>query len=180
MCCLGQFCTLKSQFRNTPLRVVTENRHHDVLHHVTKIFLRHKPLAQCKPPCTTRQNEREFHEYATLQFRNACCFMALDGSAVVGACLNRPLSRDEVMLNPVPPSVCPGMNWHSDCFKYQLVFQYILLSVSYREWGKQIFVATRDTKLLWPSEKNDFDLDSDKRVGSQMSILFNSNLCSLS
>jgi hypothetical protein len=51
---------------NTPLRVVTENRHHDRLHHVAKIFLRHEPLTQCFPPCTTRQNEREFHEYATM------------------------------------------------------------------------------------------------------------------
>jgi hypothetical protein len=29
--------------------------------------------------------------------------------------------------------------------------------------------------LLWPSQENDFDLDSDLRVGSQISVLFNSN-----
>jgi hypothetical protein len=52
------------------------------------------------------------------------------------------------------------------------VFQRIVLGVSDREWGKQKFVVTRDTKLLWPSEKNDFDLDSDPRVGSQMSSFF--------
>jgi hypothetical protein len=110
----------------------------------------------------------------------ACCFMALDGSVVVGAWLNRPLTRDEVMLNSVPLSVGQGMNWHSDCFKYQYVFQRSVLGVSYRAWGKQKFVATIETVLLWPSQENDFDLDSDLRVGSQILVFFNSNGYSLS
>jgi GNAT superfamily N-acetyltransferase len=33
--------------------------------------------------------------------------MALDGSTIVGAGLNRPLTRDEVMLSSVPPSLGP-------------------------------------------------------------------------
>jgi len=48
------------------------------------------------------------------------------------------------------------------------VFQHILLGVSDKEWGEQNFVATRDTKLLWPSQENDSDLDSGLRVGNQM------------
>jgi hypothetical protein len=132
------------------------------------------------PPYTTEQKEREFRECTTTNLRSGCCVMALDGSSVVGACLNGPLTRDEVMLNSVPPSVGQGMNWHSNYFKYQYVFQHILLPVSYRECGKHKFVATRDTKLLWPSELNDFHLDSDLRVGSQMNSFSNSNPCSLS
>ena len=101
---------MRSHFGKILLHVVHQNRHHDVLDHVTKIFLHHEPLAQCFPPCTTAQNEREFPEYVTMQLRNDCYFRALDGSTVVGACLNRPLTREEVMLNSVPPSVGPGMN----------------------------------------------------------------------
>jgi len=52
------------------------------------------------------------------------------------------------------------------------VFQHIVLGVSDREWGKQKSVATRDTKLQWPSQENDFVLGSKFRVGSQMSIFF--------
>jgi len=88
-------------------QVVPGNRHHD---HVTKIFVCDGPLVQCFPPCTTGQREREFRKYATMHLRSGCCVMAVDGSTVVGACLNRPLTRDEVMLNSVPPSVGPGMN----------------------------------------------------------------------
>jgi hypothetical protein len=51
------------------------------------------------------------------------------------------------------------------------VIQHILLGVSDKEWGEQKFVATRDTKLLWPSQENDFDLDND-RVRSQMVSFF--------
>jgi len=51
-------------------------------------------------------------------------------------------------MNPVPPSVGPGMKRHSNCFKYQYVFQHIVLGVSDKKWGKQKSVATRDTKLL--------------------------------
>jgi hypothetical protein len=110
VCRLGQFCTFRSQFGNIWLHVVSENGHHDVLDHVTKIVLSDEPFANCFPPCTTGQREREFREYATMQLRSGCCFMALDGSTVDGVCLNRPLTRDEVMLNSVPPSVGPGMN----------------------------------------------------------------------
>jgi hypothetical protein len=81
-----------------------------VLDHVPKIFKRDKPLAHCFPPCTTGQKEREFREYATMQLRSGCCVMALAGSTVVGACHNRPLTRDEVMLDSVLPSVGPAMN----------------------------------------------------------------------
>jgi hypothetical protein len=172
VCHFRQFCTFRSQFGNISLHVVPENRHHDVLDHVTKIFLRDEPLAQCFPPCTTGQREREFREYATMQLRSGCCVMALDGSTVIGACLNRPLTRDEVMLNSVPTSVGPGMNWHFICFEYQHVFKHILLGVSNTELGEQNFVATRDTKLLFPSQENDFNLDSDIRVGSQKVICF--------
>jgi hypothetical protein len=139
-----------------------------MLEDVTKIILYDEPLAQCFPPYTTGEREQEFHEYATMQLRSACCVMALDGSTVVGACHNRPLTRDEMILNSVPPSVGPGTNWHSDCFKYQYVFQHILLGVWDREWGEQQFVVTRDTKLLWQSQENDFDLYSDLRMESQM------------
>jgi len=48
------------------------------------------------------------------------------------------------------------------------VFQHIVLGVSDREWGKHEFAGTRDTKLQWPSEENDFDLDNKLRVGNQM------------
>ena len=55
------------------------------------------------------------------------------------------------------------------------MFQHVLLGVSDKEWGEQ-FVATRDTKVLWSSQGNDFDLDSDLLVGSQMvSFVLNSN-----
>ena len=172
-----QFRTFRSQFGNISLQVVPGNRHHD---HVTKIFLRDEPLAYCFPPCTTGQREGEFREYATMQLRSGCCVMALDGSTVVGACLNRPLTRDEVILNSVPPSFGPGMNWHSICFQYHYVFQHVLQGVSDKKWGES-FVATRDTKVLWPSQENDFDLDSDLLVGNQMDIfVLNSNWCSLS
>jgi len=110
LCRFGQFCTFRSQSGNISLHVVPENRLHDVLDHVTKIFLRDEPLVQCFPPCTTGQREQEFREYATKQLRSGCSVMALDGSTVVGACLNRPLTRDEVMLSSVPPSLGPGMN----------------------------------------------------------------------
>ena len=110
VCRLGQFDTFKSQFGDFSLHVVPEKRHHDVLHHVTIIFLRDEPLAQYFPPCTTGQRERDFREYATMQLRSGCCVMALDGSTVVGVCLNRPLTRDDVMSNSLPPSVGPGMN----------------------------------------------------------------------
>jgi hypothetical protein len=109
VCRLRQFCTFRSQFGNISLHVVPENRHLEVLDHVTKVFLRDGPLMQCFPPCTTGQREREFREYATMQLRSGCCVMALDGSTVIGACLNRPLTRDDVMLNPVPTSLGPGM-----------------------------------------------------------------------
>jgi hypothetical protein len=177
---LGKFCTFRSQFGNIFLHVVPEYRHHDVLDHVTKIFLRDEPLSHCFPPCTTGQREREFREYATMQLRSGCCVMALDASTVVGACLNRPLTRDDVMSNSMPPSVGPGMNWHYNCFKYQNVFQHFLLDVSDKEWGKQKFVSTRDTKLLWPFQENGFDLDSDLRVGSHIvrSYVLPSPLCS--
>ena len=79
-----------------------ENRHHDVLDHVTKIFLRDGSLVQCFPPCTTGQREREFRDYATLQLRSGCCVMALDGSTVVGACLNRLTPNDPYMGRTVP------------------------------------------------------------------------------
>jgi len=143
-----------------------------MLDHVTKIFLRDEPLAQCFPPCTTTQNEREYREYMTMHLRSGCWIMAPNGSIVFGACLNRSLTRDEVMLNSVPPSLGPGMKWHSNCFKYQYVFQNIVLGVSDREWGKHEFAGTWDTKLLCPSQENDFDLDSDLRQESQMISLF--------
>ena len=38
------------------------------------------------------------------------------------------------------------------------MFQHILLGVSDKEWGEKKFVATRDTKVLWPSQENNFDL----------------------
>ena len=171
VCRLLQFCTSRSQFGNIWLHVVPENGHHDVLDHVTKIFLRDEPFAQF-PAIYYGQKEREFREYTTMHIHSGCCVMAVDGSTVVGACLNRPLTRDEVMFNSVPPSVGPGTNWLSNCFKYQYVFQHIVLGVSDREWGKQKSVATRDTKLQWPSQENDFVLGSKFRVGSQMSIFF--------
>jgi hypothetical protein len=76
-----------------------ENRNHGVLEDVTKIILYDESLAQCFPPCTTGQREQEFRENAIMQLRSGCCVMALDGSTVVGACLNRHPTRDEVMLN---------------------------------------------------------------------------------
>jgi hypothetical protein len=59
-----------------------------------------------------------------------------------------PLKREEVMLNPVPSSVGLGIKRHSNYFKYQYVFQHILLGVSDKKWGKQKSIVTRDTKLL--------------------------------
>jgi hypothetical protein len=64
---------------------VLENRHHDVLDHVTKIFLRDEPLAHYFPPRTTGHREREFRKYATMQLRSGCYVMALDGSTFIGA-----------------------------------------------------------------------------------------------
>jgi hypothetical protein len=84
-----------------------------------------------------------------MQLRSGCCVMALDGSTVIGACLNRPLTRDDVMLNSVPTSVGPGMNWHFNCFNYQYVFKHVLLGVSNSELGEQNFVATTDAELLF-------------------------------
>jgi len=158
LCSLGQFSTFRSQFGNISLHVVPENRHHDVLDHVTKIFLRDEPLVQCFPPCTTGRREREFREYATVQLRSGCCVMALDGSTVVGACLNRPLTRDQVMLSSVSPSVGPGTNWLSNCFIYRYVFQLILLGVSDKEVGQTEVCCDKRHKAtaaisgerLWP------------------------------
>jgi hypothetical protein len=103
-----QFCTFRLQFGNISLRVVPENCHHDVLNHVTTTFLHDEPIAQCFPPCTTGQREQEFREYTTMQLRSVCV-MALDGSTIIAARLNRPLTTDKVMLNSVPPSVGPSM-----------------------------------------------------------------------
>jgi hypothetical protein len=89
---------------------VPESRYHDVLDHITPIFLRDEPLSQCFPYCTTGQREQEFRSYSETQLRSGLCVMALDGSAVVGACLSRPLTRDQLMGCSIPPSDDPGMS----------------------------------------------------------------------
>jgi hypothetical protein len=91
VCRLGNLCTLRSHFGNLPLRVAPQYRLHDVLDHVTKTFIRDKTLAHCFPPCTTKQKEREFREYATMQLRYDYLVVTLDRSACCDACLNRPL-----------------------------------------------------------------------------------------
>ncbi|XP_023715533.1 uncharacterized protein LOC111868792 isoform X1 [Cryptotermes secundus] len=90
------------------VHLVPESRYCDVLNHITPIFLRDEPLSQCFPPCTTGQRERDFREYADMQLRSGLCVMALEGSSVVGACLNRPLTRDQVMGCSLPSSVGPA------------------------------------------------------------------------
>ena len=53
--------------------------------------------------------------------------------------------------------------------------QHVPLGVSDKEWSEQ-FVATRERKILWSSQEDDFDLESDLLVGSQMvSFVLNSN-----
>jgi hypothetical protein len=85
--CLGQFCTFSWQFGNIWLHFVPENGHHDVLDHVTKIFLRDESLAQWFLLCNTGQREQEFRAYAAMHLRSGCCAWVLNGSTVVAACL---------------------------------------------------------------------------------------------
>lgn len=98
----------KSKSGAISVELVPESRYGDVLDHITPIFLRDEPLSQCFPPCTTGQRERDFREYAVTQLRSGSCVMALDGSTVVGACLNRPLTRDQVMGFAMPSSLGPA------------------------------------------------------------------------
>jgi hypothetical protein len=107
--CFCSLCTFRSKSGAISVELVPESRYSDVLDHITPIFLRDEPLSQCFPPCTTGQRERDFREYAVTQLRSGLCVMALDGSTVVGACLNRPLTRDQVMGYAMPSSVGPGM-----------------------------------------------------------------------
>jgi hypothetical protein len=91
------------------VELVPESRYRDVLDHMTPIFLRDEPLSQCFPPCTTGRRERDYREYAETQLRSGMCVMALEGSTVVGACLNQPLTRDQVMEHSLSSSDGPGM-----------------------------------------------------------------------
>jgi hypothetical protein len=91
------------------VELVPESHYCDVLDHITPIFLRDEPLSQCFPPCTTGRRECDFREYADTQLRSGMCVMALEGSTVVGACLNRPLTRDQVMGQSLLSSDGPGM-----------------------------------------------------------------------
>ncbi|XP_069685493.1 arylalkylamine N-acetyltransferase-like 2 isoform X2 [Periplaneta americana] len=86
------------------IQPVSESYYAEVIDHVTPIFLRDEPLSQCFPPCTTGRRERDFRNYAEQQLRSGLCVVALDGGTVVGACLNRPLSKEQVMNYPLPPS----------------------------------------------------------------------------
>ncbi|XP_069685497.1 uncharacterized protein [Periplaneta americana] len=91
------------------IQPVSESYYAEVIDHVTPIFLRDEPLSQCFPPCTTGRRERDFRNYAEQQLRSGLCVVALDGGTVVGACLNRPLSKEQVMNYPLPPSDDEGL-----------------------------------------------------------------------
>jgi hypothetical protein len=106
--CFCSLCAFRSKSGPISVELVPQSRYCDVLDHITPIFLRDEPLSQCFPPCTTGRRERDFREYAGTQLRSGLCVMALEGSAVVGACLNRPLTRDQVMGCAMPSSVDPG------------------------------------------------------------------------
>nr|CAD7609530.1 unnamed protein product [Timema genevievae] len=95
---------------------VPEARFKDVLDQITPIFLKEEPLSQCFPPCTSGRREREFREYATKQLRSGMCIMALDvaQARVVGSCLNRVLTRDEVMNDPEQTQDSPSQDNEED------------------------------------------------------------------
>nr|CAD7267820.1 unnamed protein product [Timema shepardi] len=115
---------LESMVDGVVVSTVPESRFKDVLDQITPIFLKEEPLSQCFPPCTSGRREREFREYATKQLRSGLCIMALDvlQSRVVGSCLNRVLTRDEVMNDPEQTQDSPsqdngearpdGTTWH--------------------------------------------------------------------
>jgi hypothetical protein len=105
-----KFFNLRSKSSVICVQQVPESRYHDVLDHTTSIFLRDEPLSQCFPHCTTGQRERDFRTYAETQLRSGLCVMALDGPTVVGACLNRPVTRQQVMGASVSPSDDAGMS----------------------------------------------------------------------
>lgn len=106
---IRRFSRFRAKSGDIHIQQVPESRYRDVLDHITPIFLQDEPLSQCFPHCTTGQRERDFHEYAETQLRSGLCVMALDGSTVVGACLSRPLKRDQVIGCSIPPSDDPGM-----------------------------------------------------------------------
>jgi hypothetical protein len=109
-CLFSLFWIFRSNSGDISVQQVPESRYHDVLDHIIPIFLRDEPLSQCFPSCTTGQREQEYRAYSETQLRSGLGVMALDGSTVVGACLSRPLTRDQVMGYSIPPSDDPGMS----------------------------------------------------------------------
>jgi len=172
----GHFQSL--HFGNISLHIVPENGHHDVLYHMTKIFQRDVPQAKCSPPCTAAQRGRDF----SLNTRQCicCCVMALGGSTVVGACLNRPLTRDQVMLSLVSPSVGPGTNWLYNCFKYQCMFQLILLGVSDNVLGPTEVCCDKTQSYFSHLRRKTFTLTVTSEWEFSWLGFLNSNWCSLS
>nr|CAD7413849.1 unnamed protein product [Timema cristinae] len=107
---------LESMVDGVVVSTVPEARFKDVLDQITPIFLKEEPLSQCFPPCTSGRREREFREYATKQLRSGLCIMALDvlQARVVGSCLNRVLTRDEVMNDPEQTQDSPSQDNEED------------------------------------------------------------------
>jgi hypothetical protein len=140
-------CACRSKSGAISVELVPESRYCDVLDHITPIFLRDEPLSQCFPPCTTGQRERDFREYAVTQLRSGFCVMALDGSTVVGTCLNRPLTRDQVMGYSMPSSDGSGMGlWNYNLLNMHM-YSDILLYNSNKKVGELRLVGTRQTLL---------------------------------
>ncbi|KAJ9585917.1 hypothetical protein L9F63_020425 [Diploptera punctata] len=73
-----------------------------VLDHVTPVFLKDEPLSHSFPPCTTGKREKAFRGYAEIPLRSGFSVMALDGSQVVGACLSKILTKDEIFNHDIP------------------------------------------------------------------------------
>jgi hypothetical protein len=144
--CFCSFCTFRSKSGAISLQLVPESRYCDVLEHITPIFLRDEPLSQCFPPCTTGRRERDFREYADMQLRSGFCVMALEGSSVVGACLSRPLTRDQVMGCSMPSSVGPGMG---RCYK-RMCMQTFCCTIHTRRWASDgLSIRDRYCYRMW-------------------------------
>ena len=83
-------------FRDIIVKPVEPDYFRQVLDHSTTIFLRDEALAHCFPPCTTGKRENDYRKFAEIHLRSGLSTMALDGNKVVGACLCKVLTKDEV------------------------------------------------------------------------------------
>ena len=82
--------------REITIKAVEKKYFQRILNHMTPIFMRDEPLSSCFPSCTTGKRESDFRKYAEIQLWSGFSVMALDGTQVVGASLNKLITKDEV------------------------------------------------------------------------------------